>query len=143
MLGNHNDQNRFNGLLRSVETVETVPTFTRSHITQLKQGVNGDEASIHSANGGVVKVRTSLRRLLRFSGPGLGSEHSNRGDVERGQRVDVTVFAHHADFVRSNEDELWMRHIVFAAIRSANRKGSKSTTQLSPNLLNVHGCSVP
>ena len=40
VFGSHDDQNRFNGLLRRVETVETVPTFTRSHITQLKQGVN-------------------------------------------------------------------------------------------------------
>ena len=40
VFGSHDAQNRFNGLLRRVETVETVSTFTRSHITQLKQGVN-------------------------------------------------------------------------------------------------------
>src|SRR4051794_32495316 len=33
-------ENRFNGLSRAAETVETVPAFADSTITQLKQGVN-------------------------------------------------------------------------------------------------------
>ena len=40
VFGNHDDQNRFNGFLHTAETVETVRAFTRSPITQLKQGVN-------------------------------------------------------------------------------------------------------
>ena len=41
VFGNHDDQNRFNGFLHTAETVEAVQAFTRSPITQLKQGVNG------------------------------------------------------------------------------------------------------
>ena len=46
VFGKHDDQNRFNDFLQSAETVETVRAFTRSPITQLKQGVN--ETAAHS-----------------------------------------------------------------------------------------------
>ena len=73
----------------------------------------------------------------------LGSDGSERDDVQGGQGINVTIFAHDAYFMRSNQDELGVRHLVLPAVRSANRKGSKPSTQLSPNFLNVHVYAVP
>ena len=60
VFGSHDEQNRFNGLLHGVETVETVPTVTRSLFTQLKQGVNE-------------KVVESSGKACEVSGPDPGS----------------------------------------------------------------------
>jgi hypothetical protein len=41
------DHNRFNGFPQSAKTVKTVLVFIRSHITQLKQGVNESHFARH------------------------------------------------------------------------------------------------
>ena len=58
----HEHENRFNGLLNTVETVETVPRYSGSRNTQLKQGVN-ERRQTRQAN--VQGVRTDSEKGRR------------------------------------------------------------------------------
>ena len=73
----------------------------------------------------------------------FGSNRSDGNDVQGSNGIDVTVFTDDADFMRSDQDELGMWHVVFPAIGSANGERTKSTAELSPNLRNIHRCFLP
>ena len=66
VFGNHDDQNRFNGFRHTAETVETVRAFTRSPVTQLKQGVN------ETASQGVSNVVKFIFHGVKSSEPPNG-----------------------------------------------------------------------
>ena len=63
VFGSHDEQNRFNGLLPGVETVETVPTVTRSPFTQLKRGVN---EKIVESSGTACEISELTARAANF-----------------------------------------------------------------------------
>jgi hypothetical protein len=133
----HENENRFNGLSHTAETVETVLTSTNPAATQLKQGVNESVLGVQSRDHGTFErkqsallQRTVLRRtnsarflcgafggiilpaaLLIFS-PLLGSHF-------------VPVLAV-AGFVLCLVGELLERHLFFTAVVAPKMPGGIS-----------------